>query len=646
LIFYRFLLIFALFLYFNNTTNAQVCTGTFGEVSWGTTFGRGTSQYGGPLKSENTGIYDYFEGQPEDTYYTIVKKTPAMSDPLVPNKWHIINNHTPNDPDGYFMLINADLIKNIFYKETITDLCPNTSYEFSAFVSNLVIGDGGNPKLVFTIEDALTNTVLLTFSPPEIAKTTAPEWKQLTTIFRTTANTGSIIIKIRNDAPGGLGNDLALDDITFRACGPIMIPRINGTASASGQLCEGTTENFTLAVDVQAGVYVAPEYQWQKWEGNTWINIPGETNNSTNVQFINAVAGVSQFRMLASEQGSINSVACRTASPPVTFTTLSYPNPVVSSNGKLCMGSSILLDVDVIGTYRWINPSGQVFSNLKSPVIINATPDMTGLYTVEVTNAGGCVKSASIAVTVLPDLQIGVRDAVLTKCLNGSPVQLEALGGISYKWYPEEGLSNSTLANPFANPAVTTIYTVLVSNGVCERSASVKVVINENAIANAGNDKETFIGESVVLDGSVTGDKVSYFWTPAEGLDDPSKLNPIATPTRDIVYTLTAISDEGCNTATDQVALKILGNVVVPNTFSPNGDGINDFWNLASIADYPTSVIKVVNRDGQLIYQGNGRSTSWDGKYKGQDVPVGAYYYIITLNSKRKNLTGWVMIVR
>ena len=645
MIFYRFLLIFALFLYFNNNANAQVCTGTFGEVSWGTTFGHGASQYGGPLKSENTGIYEYYEGQPEDTYYTIVKTTPGM-DSAGPNKWHLINNHTPNDPNGYFMLINADLIKETFYQETINDLCPNTSYQFSAFVSNLVIGDGGNPKLVFTIEDAVTHNILSTFPTQEIEKTTVPEWKQLITTFTTSANTGSIIIKIRNDAPGGLGNDLALDDITFRACGPVMIPNVNGTASASGELCEGTTVDFTIGMEVQAGVYTSPQFQWQKWDTNTWINIPGGTNKIATIHFQDAVAGVSQFRMLASENGSINSVACRTASPPITFTVLDLTNLLASSNGTLCKGGRILLDVNENGTYVWRNPLGQVFSTLKSPVIIDATPEMTGIYTVEVTNAGGCIRVASTNVKVVPEFLVSVRDSVLTKCINGNPIQMEALGGISYKWYPAEGLSNSNLANPLANPAVTTTYTVLISNGVCEHSATVKVVINKNALANAGTDKEIFIGESVILDGSVTGDKVSYFWTPTEGLDDPSKLKPIATPTRDMSYTLTAISDEGCNTATDQVAVKILGNVVVPNTFSPNGDGINDFWNLASIADYPTAVIKVVNRDGQLIYQGNGTSTSWDGKYKGQDVPVGAYYYIITLNSKRKNLTGWVMIVR
>ena len=87
--------------------------------------------------------------------------------------------------------------------------------------------------------------------------------------------------------------------------------------------------------------------------------------------------------------------------------------------------------------------------------------------------------------------------------------------------------------------------------------------------------------------------------------------------------------------------------VVIPNAFTPNGDGINDLWNIKSIEAYPKCIVSVYSRYGTLIYQSKGYPRSWDGTSNGAPVPTGTYYYIIDLNEDNsKPLTGYVAVIR
>jgi gliding motility-associated-like protein len=95
-----------------------------------------------------------------------------------------------------------------------------------------------------------------------------------------------------------------------------------------------------------------------------------------------------------------------------------------------------------------------------------------------------------------------------------------------------------------------------------------------------------------------------------------------------------------------QGTLTVLPDVVIPNTFTPNGDGINDKWDIQKIDNYPNCNMKVFNRDGQLVYSSTGYSIPWDGTYKGSALPAGTYYYILNLNADVPVLSGFVAIIR
>jgi gliding motility-associated-like protein len=122
-------------------------------------------------------------------------------------------------------------------------------------------------------------------------------------------------------------------------------------------------------------------------------------------------------------------------------------------------------------------------------------------------------------------------------------------------------------------------------------------------------------------------------------------LQPQASPVDDISYKLTATSGEGCK-ASDDISIKVLKALHIPNAFSPNGDGIHDRWEIKYLNTYPGAAVEVYNRYGQLVYRSAGYSQSWDGTFNGNPLPVGTYYYIINPKNGRSQMSGYVDIIR
>ncbi|RZL41598.1 MAG: T9SS type B sorting domain-containing protein, partial [Pedobacter sp.] len=256
-----------------------------------------------------------------------------------------------------------------------------------------------------------------------------------------------------------------------------------------------------------------------------------------------------------------------------------------------------------------------------------------------------CTSVSSTEVKVVEPVEATTSFNSVNVC-EDEPVELLAMGGLTYKWFPTEGLSNPNIANPIATPKENTTYTVTVSNGNCSETASSTVNIIKKAVADAGNDLKTIDGKGIRLNGKVTGDNVTYYWTPSDYLDDPTKLNPIATPPSDITYTLHAQSNSGCLSSFDEVNIKVYPKIIIPNTFSPNGDGINDFWTIPALDAFTDAHIKVINRYGKMVYESNGTYTAWNGRFQGKDLPSASYYYTIYLNEDFPIFSGWVFIVR
>ncbi|GAA4099253.1 gliding motility-associated C-terminal domain-containing protein [Mucilaginibacter panaciglaebae] len=87
-------------------------------------------------------------------------------------------------------------------------------------------------------------------------------------------------------------------------------------------------------------------------------------------------------------------------------------------------------------------------------------------------------------------------------------------------------------------------------------------------------------------------------------------------------------------------------SIAMSNTFTPNGDGLNDTWVVKNIEGFPNSVVQVYSRYGASVFYSVSYAVPWDGKLNGADLPDGTYYYIIDLKNGETPITGWVAIVR
>jgi len=626
---------------------APKCNGALGDPVISEDFGSGANP-GPPLSGSVTNMSYTTSGCPNDNYYTIAN---SIGDCFGDTWQFFYHDHTGN-LNGYMMIVNASYQPSVFFtKQTLAgQLCPNTTYEFAAWIMNLDIPSacGGTPilpNITFTISTA-SGTVLQTYNTGDIPTTSSVNWVQYRTFFSTPANSSeAIVVTMTNNAPGGCGNDLALDDITFRACGPVVEDGFSTVGGSKNQsMCQGGSATYTLKAQVISEG--APSLQWQARRGaNPWTDIPGATADSLMAPFINAGPDVYQYRLGVSNGSVITDAACRVYSQPLSVYV--NPLPVIPPfpDQKVCEGDQLVLSAPGGANYTWTGP-GLAPTSQNPLVINNVTPANAGTYTVVAVSDSGCtVASVQANVTVVPRVVPGISGNV-TLCA-GESAQLAATGGLFYKWTPLTGLDNDTLANPMATPLQTTTYTAHISNGGCvDSSKSVTVTVNQNPVANAGENIVLYEGQSAKLNGTIAGDNITgYYWTPATFLANPNSLTPITTPTDNITYTLTGVSAT-CGTSASSVYVRVYKKVTIPNAFSPNGDGINDDWDIKALNTYPESITQVFDRYGRQVFQSTGYARPWDGTNNGQALPAGTYYYIIDLKDRQPKLSGWVLVVR
>lgn len=206
-------------------SNAQLgfCSGSSGDPIFEENFGAGV---GNTALPPGTTTYAYDSGFPNDGFYTVRNGSFGNG-----YDWLEINDHTPNDTDGRFLIVNAGFNPGEFYRTTINGLCEFTTYEFSAWLINLLkvpgfcvdLGIEIPINVRFQIWDSTESTLLASGDTGDIYATATPSWGQFGLVFQTVENQESVILKMLNNGAGGCGNDLAIDDIEFKSCGDSVI---------------------------------------------------------------------------------------------------------------------------------------------------------------------------------------------------------------------------------------------------------------------------------------------------------------------------------------------------------------------------------------------------------------------------------------
>ena len=159
-------------------------------------------------------------------------------------------------------------------------------------------------------------------------------------------------------------------------------------------------------------------------------------------------------------------------------------------------------------------------------------------------------------------------------------------------------------------------------------------------------DVEITLGETANV--SVEGGSASpgYSWSPNTFIDTPIGSDILSTPEETIDYVVTGFVGD-CE-VTDIITVIVGPPIGIPNTITPNGDGINDLWKIGGISEFPFAEITVFSRWGQKVFVDTGYEEPWDGTNKGNSLPTATYYYVIELNSQAVNIepiTGIITLI-
>ena len=236
-------------------------------------------------------------------------------------------------------------------------------------------------------------------------------------------------------------------------------------------------------------------------------------------------------------------------------------------------------------------------------------------------------------------------------CLNDS-VQIggnpSATGGTppySYSWQPITGLDNPASANPNAFPTSLTTYTLTVTDGTGKSSMDmVNVDTLPLPMISAGSGQTIASGTSTFLQGS---GGVNYIWFPVNGLTNQNSAAPFAEPGFTTTYCVAGTDANGCINTDCMILTVILGDtIVIYNTFTPNGDGENDFFYIGNILKFPKSRLQVFNRNGKIVLEESPYINDWNGRVDGVDLPCATYYFVLSPGSGKSKMQGSVTIIR
>lgn len=376
--------------------NAQLCNGSLGDpvvnITFGTSANPDNSNYVPP------GAYIFTSSTcPNDGNYTVTSSSPACFG----STWHSIStDHTGN---GNFMLVNASYNPGDFFVTTVNGLCPNTTYEFAAWIMNVLVPFGIRPNVTFRIEKP-DGTILGQYNTGDIPENSQPIWRQYGFFFTTPLTDASIVLRITNNAPGGIGNDLALDDITFRPCGGSIDVSITGMNDTL-DFCEGNTSIYTINAAVSS-TYQQPFYQWQVSldSGKSWTDIPGANSNSYTRQPTGS--GRYMYRLTVTESASAGVKACRIASNNIVFNVHAKPFVNAGPDRFVIAGDSITLNANVTGEnpiYTWSPPD---YLSNTSELNPKASPPADITYSLSASSSFGCINSDNVTIKVIGGIYI------------------------------------------------------------------------------------------------------------------------------------------------------------------------------------------------------------------------------------------------
>ncbi|WP_234734092.1 gliding motility-associated C-terminal domain-containing protein [Tellurirhabdus bombi] len=402
-------------------------------------------------------------------------------------------------------------------------------------------------------------------------------------------------------------------------------PKVTITASRAFPVCDGDTLTLTASTGTSNAI------QGYSWLLNGQV-IAGETKPQVKIN--QSGLYTAQIQSSTASCTSSDTLRVRTVSPPSIR--------IQASSPQFCEGDSVRLSTALGANFKY----NWSVNETPFPVSLSANQisvKQGGTYFVRVTTPEGCSVSATASLTQLSKPQVQL-DSILTLC--ASSTELVALQG-----WPLGGRFRGTgVQGTNFNPTVAgtgrheIFYSYTGSNG-CRSEVSRWAIVSPALELNAQPSYVVMKGEKVRLEANVNVSQADYIWSPPTDLSDPRSATPIASPATSTSYKVVATSSGSC-TATATVQVEVVDRLFIPEAFSPNGDGINDTWEIRNISSYADCEIAILNRWGEVIYFSKGYSNPWDGISQGSQATPGVYQYHIKTGFKGMDYKGQLVILK
>ena len=348
--------------------------------------------------------------------------------------------------------------------------------------------------------------------------------------------------------------------------------------------------------------------------------------------------------------------ACGGTQAIANFTTATPPSLKINNPSAICSDSTIDLTVASITTGSTTGLTFTYWLDAAATILYpNASMAKPGTYFIKGTSSTGCSVIAPVVVTALPAPKPNAgADTIICFGNNG---QLNGSGGSIYYWSPSTNLSNPGISNPtVTNPGSgNIIYHLKVKDALgCSSLVDdeVKITFAFPAKIFIGNDTMVTIKQPLQLNAVDINNNGfnDFIWSPAYGLNNPFVSNPVAILDKDMTYTLHAGTVNHC-TDDAQIRIKVFRGpeIYVPNSFTPNGDGLNDFLKPVPVGLKEFHYFNVFNRFGQLLFSTTNASVGWDGKIQGKEQNSGTYVWIAEAIDYKGNIIqqkGYSTLIR
>ncbi len=436
-------------------------------------------------------------------------------------------------------------------------------------------------------------------------------YANLTTI---TTNTGGNYTATINSNVGNCSQTSTVLPVSFTPA-----PVFTFNYPSQIQYCAGTPVTLT------ASGSAAYQYQWYQ-DGTALTNNTGASFSPTQAGKYKVEVSSCPGSWVSSTELQLNFVA-------ITQPTISADKPAY------CQGDDATLSIDIqpdpLYTINWYQ-NGSLINGAANQTLLSATAG--GNYTVSVSantaNTDGSTCSATSAVqaiTFSPQPTISIQQTAVNGFCQGQTVTLTAQHSDGTVLWSDGETGDQIQVTQSGTYTAT-----ITSPAGCVNSIAQPVTIFPVPDFTLSDVTVCSYDRQPITLTAPAGYK-TYNW------DNGASDQPTYQVSRAGTVTLTITDANGCQATRTATVTEKCPDVHIPNTFTPNGDGVNDVWNIEGLDE--SASVKVFTRWGMPIFQSLGYTSPWKGEYNGKRLQPGVYYYIVTVRNGAEKFSGALTII-